>query len=196
MSLFHDVLFPLPISFGASGGPEIKTEIIQLASGREYRGQNRSQSLRRYDAGVGVKSVSDLQTLLAFFEARRGQLYVFRFRDPLDHAAVNEVIGQGDGSTTKFLLTKTYGGYVRAITKAVDGSCSFTIDGETISANVNYQTGEVIFSTPPDEGSTITASFEFDVPVRFDMEHLSVAIETFGAGKVIHIPLMEVLDHA
>ena len=196
MSLFHDVLFPLSVGFGASGGPEIRTEIAPLASGREYRGQNLAQSRRRYDAGVGIKSLSDLQTLLAFFEARRGQLYGFRFRDPLDHMAVDEMIGQGDGNTTTFQLTKSYGAYIRTITKPVAGSCVLSADANPVSANVDYQTGQVSFDEPPDVGVPLKASFEFDVPVRFDMEHLSVSIETFGAGKVIHIPLIEVIDHA
>lgn len=32
-STFHDVLFPIAISFGATGGPERRNEIVELGSG-------------------------------------------------------------------------------------------------------------------------------------------------------------------
>ena len=56
MEAFHDVLFPISISFGATGGPEHRTEIVQLASGHEKRNARLSQSRRRFDAGTGVRS--------------------------------------------------------------------------------------------------------------------------------------------
>ncbi|MEM7270533.1 MAG: DUF2460 domain-containing protein, partial [Pseudomonadota bacterium] len=34
---FHEVLFPAALSFGSSGGPERRTEVITLASGFEER---------------------------------------------------------------------------------------------------------------------------------------------------------------
>ena len=43
-----------------------------------------SQSRHRYDAGTGVRSLADLHDVLVFFEARRGSLHAFRFRDPFD----------------------------------------------------------------------------------------------------------------
>jgi uncharacterized protein (TIGR02217 family) len=44
--------------------------------------------------------------------------------------------------------------------------------------------------------STITAGFEFDVPVRFDTLEIAIALEAFGAGQAVYIPLIELLDHA
>ena len=34
---FHPVRFPLDVSLGARGGPERKTDVVTLASGREQR---------------------------------------------------------------------------------------------------------------------------------------------------------------
>ncbi|HET9536714.1 MAG TPA: DUF2460 domain-containing protein, partial [Mesorhizobium sp.] len=34
---FHDVLFPLSVSFGATGGLERRNEIVLMTSGRERR---------------------------------------------------------------------------------------------------------------------------------------------------------------
>jgi uncharacterized protein (TIGR02217 family) len=67
---FHDVRFPTSISFGATGGPERRNEIVLLSSGREKRNARLSSSRRRYDAGTGVRSLADLYDLTAF--SRRG----------------------------------------------------------------------------------------------------------------------------
>ncbi len=83
-SSFHDEVFPLAVSFGATGGPERRNEIVSLTSGREKRNLRFSQSRHHYDAGTGVRSLDDLHDVLAFFEARRGSLHAFRFRDPFD----------------------------------------------------------------------------------------------------------------
>ena len=75
LSSFHDVLFPTAISFGATGGPERRIEIVQLTSGAEKRNARLAASRRRYDAGTGIRSLDDLYELTAFFEARRGSLH-------------------------------------------------------------------------------------------------------------------------
>jgi len=200
MSSFHDVSFPLPLAFGASGGPVRQTEIITLASGHEQRNTAQANSRRRYDAGVGVKSLEDMQTLVAFFEARRGQLYGFRFRDPTDYKA-DEEIGIGDGVSTEFQLSKTYadvaGSWQRIITKPKSGTLIIKL-GTTLTTafSVDNMTGKIVFNTPPTVGVVITAVFEFDVPVRFDTAQLTTSLESFGAGGAVHVPLIEVLTNA
>ncbi len=196
MSSFHDVSFPLPLAFGASGGPVRQTEIVTLASGHEQRNTSQANSRRRYDAGVGIKSLEDMQTLVAFFEARRGQLYGFRFHDPLDCKADGE-IGLGDGQTTKFQLSKTYGdaagAWQRIITKPKPGTVSLNLGAQSTTAfNVDLTSGVVEFDVAPANGVVINASFEFDVPVRFDTEQLTTSLESFGAGGAVHVPLIEV----
>jgi uncharacterized protein (TIGR02217 family) len=78
---FHEVLFPADLSFGSSGCPERRTEIVTLASGFEERNTNWAHSRRRFDAGLGLRSLDDLHDLIAFYEARLGQLYGFRWKD-------------------------------------------------------------------------------------------------------------------
>lgn len=207
MSMFHNVRFPLPLAFGASGGPQIQTEIITLANGREQRNATRAQSRRRYDAGVGVKSLIDIQTLITFFEARRGQLYGFRFYDPMDNASaenistMDQIIGVGDGVTQSFHLVKTYedisGSWQRRITKPVAGSVRVAIDGNEISSfAVDEDTGTVSFPSAPAIGAVLTVGFAYDVPVRFDTDHLNTSLESFGAGGAVHVPLIEILPYA
>src|SRR5262245_15139464 len=118
LATFHEVQFPLAISFGATGGPERRNEIVEMTSGRERRNARFAHSRHRYDAGAGVRSIKDLHDLIAFFEARRGSLHGFRFRDPFDMKSCrpednptpfDEAIGVGDGTAKRFALTKTYG---------------------------------------------------------------------------------------
>ena len=108
---FDDVTFPLPFALGASGGPEWRTEIITLDSGAEVRNGRWSASRRRWDLGSAVATVSDLETLSRFFEARQGRLRGFRLPDPLENSSANlgqppgpadQVIGIGDGETDAF----------------------------------------------------------------------------------------------
>ena len=212
LSSFHDVLFPLAVSFGATGGPERRNEIVSLTSGREKRNARQSQSRHYYDAGTGLRSLDDLHEVLAFFEARRGSLHAFRFRDPFDMKSCrpqetplpqDQPLGIGDGTTSRFALVKVYGdgdeAHRRFIVRPVDGSLRVAVNGEEKTAPADYafdtQTGELVFDVGaiPAAGATVTAGYEFDVPVRFDTERLSVSLKAFKAGQIPSIPLVEVL---
>ncbi len=209
---FHEVSFPLAIALQGRGGPRRKTDIVTTGSGREERNAKWGQSRRFYDAGSGVKTLADLATLVAFFEERRGRLYGFRWRDRMDDrscspgltpSATDQVIGTGDGSTRIFQLAKTYGGqfapYRRVINKPVDGSVKIAVNGAVAQAGVAFDCdptgGMVIFRTNaiPAFGTTITAGFRFDVPVRFDTDELSIDLSAFIAGEVPSIPLVEIM---
>ena len=208
---FHEVRFPTDIAFGSSGGPERSTEIITLGSGREKRNQRWAQSRRRYDAGYGVKDLDQLHNVISFYEARRGPLYGFRFRDPLDWKScgplstatmLDQTVGIGDGSMTEFQLVKNYGEgenpFQREIQKPESGSVSVAVEGnerfEGTDFTVDLATGIVSFlpSSIPASGEQITAGFHFDGPVRFANDQLTISLAAFSAGDIPSIPLMEI----
>lgn len=206
---FHEVRFPANLSFGSVGGPERRTEIVTLANGFEERNTPWEHSRRRYDAGVGLRSLNDIEMLIAFFEARVGQLHAFRWKDWSDYkscaplaspAEDDQLIGIGDGTTTTFQLKKTYQSgmqsYVRPIRKPVPGTVKLAIAGdpkvEFLEFSVNLETGEVIFRLAPDLGTRLTAGFEFDVPVRFDTDSIKTSVASFHAGDVPNVPVVEV----
>ncbi len=209
MSAFHEVTFPLALAFGASGGPERRTEIVTLGSGREERNTPWMHGRRRWDVGSAARTLDDLHALIEFFEARRGRLHGFRFRDFADWrsgppsqtpTALDQVIGEGDGAATAFQLTKTYGesesACVRPIRKPVAGSVLIALDGGAVdpsSFDVDYTTGLVSFDAAPADGAAITAGFAFDTPARFDADRLDLSLDAFGAGRVLSIPLIEIL---
>jgi uncharacterized protein (TIGR02217 family) len=209
---FHDVIFPLPISFGATGGPERRIEVAELTSGREQRNARQAHSKRRYDAGTGIASINDLKAVISFFEARRGKLTAFRFRDPFDNASrddglavtpTDQAIGTGNGLLSRFKLAKNYGtgadAYARPIRKPVSGSLRVAVAGaeKMLSTHFSFDdiTGDVVFApgSVPANGLAVTAGFEFHVPVRFDADQLSASLTAFKAGQVPTIPLAEVL---
>ena len=202
LSNFHEVSFPVPLALAASGGPERKTEVVTLASGAEARNALWMGSRRRWDVGSAVTRLDTLQAVVAFFEARGGRLNGFRFRDVLDDrscapggtvSAVDQAIGTGDGEVVNFQLVKAYGTYARRILKPVAGSVLVAVDGVAVSAGVDETTGIVTLGSAPVEGAAVTAGFRFDCPVRFDTDKLDVNLEAFGAGRILSIPLIELV---
>ncbi len=203
--MFHEIRFPTDIALSASGGPERRTRIVTLTSGHEERNTPWADSRRRYDAGYGVKSLDDLHNVIAFFEARRGRLHGFRWKDAADHkscapaetpSATDQPLGLGDGEHTVFQLTKTYasGGhsYIRDITKPVEGSVITAINGGPESPLIDHTTGQITFASPPPSGAVLTAGFAFDIPVRFDTDRLEVNLTGFEAGEIPAIPIIEI----
>lgn len=196
---FDDVRFPVAISRGSTGGPERRTDVVLTASGREERNSRWANSRRRYNAGLGVKSVSDLHAVIDFFEARRGRLHAFRFKDHADFKAADQLIGTGDGLTASFQLVKTYGApsrpYTRTISAPVAGTVLVAVNAlATTAFTLNAATGLITFNAGniPAAGAAITAGFEFDVPVRFDVDAITVNLSHFEAGDIPEIPLVEV----
>lgn len=198
MTGFAEVQFPPDISYGSSGGPEYTTDIVISTSGHEQRNVNWSQARLRYNVAKGVKTKDQLSALIAFFRARKGRAFGFRFKDWSDYAASNEVIGTGNGTQTQFQLVKRYisGGVqeTRLISKPVAGTVNVYRNSvlQTSGVSVNHATGVVTFSSAPAFGSTITASFEFDVPVRFDTDRLAATMDSVATHSWDDIPLIEV----
>lgn len=210
MTSFHEVRFPLRLALGTSGGPWRRTDIVSLSNGRESRNRRWKDARRRYDAGSGIRSVSDLYEVLAFFEARAGQLYGFRFTDPVDFqscgpeetpSSADQAIGVGDGLNRVFQLRKTYqdagGATERVIAKPVAGTVVVEVDGVVMAADdfsPDETTGAITFATAatPAAGSIVRAGYRFDVPVRFDIDRIEIDLEGFRAGRIPSVPLIEI----
>lgn len=206
---FHEVRLPARLAFGSTGGVERRTEVVTLGSGYERRSSPWAMGRRRYLIGANLRSLADMAALTAFFEARRGRLYGFRFRDFADYAScgpggtpgpLDQTLGEGDGARTVFRLVKRYGDdggepVERPITKPVEGSVRVAIGGVKLASGafaVDATTGEVTLEEVPAEGVAVTAGFLFDTPVRFDADRLEVTLESFDAGRMAAVPLIEV----
>lgn len=205
---FHEVRLPARLAFGSTGGVERRTEIVTLGSGFERRSSPWAQGRRRYLIGANLRALDDMAALTAFFEARRGPLYGFRFRDFADFKSCipsvdvtphDQGLGVGDGARTEFPLIKRYGdgedAPERRIHKPVEGTVRIAVDLVELDPTawvIDPATGVVTFLSPPADGATVTAGFEFDVPVRFDADRIDVTLESFTAGRMAAVPLIEV----
>ena len=203
---FHEVRLPARLAFGSTGGVERRTEVVTLGSGFERRSTPWADGRRRYLIGANLRSLDDMAALTAFFEARRGRLYGFRFRDFADFkscapgaapSATDQTLGEGDGARTTFALAKRYGdgseAWSRRIAKPVADTVRVAVDGAPITRFVvDATTGVVTLEDAAPVGSAVTAGFEFDTPVRFDADRIEVTLEGFDAGRVAAVPLIEV----
>ena len=204
---FHEVRFPDNISRGARGGPERRTQVVELASGDEERNASWANSRRRYDVAYGIRRADDLAAVVAFFEARNGRLHGFRYKDWADYksalpsqaiTATDQQLGTGTGSLQTFQLAKRYTSdaqtWVRTIAKPVAGTVRVALGMvEQMSGwTVDTTTGVVTFTTAPAGGVVVRAGFEFDVPVRFDSDTLDVTLDFEKLGSITSIPLLEI----
>ena len=183
--------------------------MVTLANGYEERNTPWQHSRRRYDAGVALRSLDDIETLIAFFEARQGQIYGFRWKDWTDYKSSSakaapeyndQVIAIGDDVTAAFQLIKRYPSgphiYERPITKPVRGSVRIGLGNVRQQEGVHYEidttTGVVTFSHPPSTGVEVSAGYEFDVPVRFDTDRIQTSLASFQAGDAPCVPIVEI----
>jgi uncharacterized protein (TIGR02217 family) len=201
---FEDVRFPVALGREASVEPAFSTAVATSAGGAEQRNSDWADARLRFDAGPGVRGEADLQTLIAFFRARRGAAIGFRFEDPFDHSsngmtgdpgAADQSLGTGDGVRTDFPLVKLYGGQQRRITRPVAGSVRVSVGGiELVGGWTLAPLGLVRFDAPPGSGEEVGAGFRFDVPVRFAEDRLAVSRATFEAGEIASVPLIELRE--
>lgn len=189
-----DVRLPEDIERGAVGGPGFKTSVITLDNGNESRNSDWAVSRGQWDIGYGIRRRADLQAVIDFFYGRRGKARGFRFKDWLDFSATAETMGAGSTNTRR-VLQKTYSPalnpYVRRITLPVVGTITvyvdnFAADPEDWTLEAN---GVILFDSDP--GGNVKATFEFDVPVRFDTDNLPVTLNTYNEGDITNIPILE-----
>lgn len=182
------ITFPEHLSVGSRLGPGYRTTIVRTASGSEYRNQQITKPLHRYDVRKALQTASDVADLLSFFHATRGAAFGFRFWDAYDHSTASDhtsapddedvEIGTGDSTETDFQLAKlySYGGetMLRTITLPEAGSVVVAVDGvaQTLGSDftVDTATGIITFASAPAEGASVTAGCEYYVPCRFGQE--------------------------
>lgn len=198
MAAFDDVRLPEDIEKGSEGGPQFFTSIVRLTSGGEARNQNWVNARCVFDISYGVNE-DTTSIVVAFFYARRGRLRGFRFKDWSDFEAESQTpIGVVDGTNKDFQLAKAYDDglvtYIRPITRPVADTLNVFVNGLPTTAYTLGAHGVVSFTNAPSAGSTVRCTFEFDVPVRFDNDTLSLSMETARAAAVSSINVVEIIE--
>lgn len=195
---FHEVQFPPKIAYGATGGPGFSTTITTMRSGFEQRNRDWEEELGEWEISTGDKTQSDIDAIISFFRCRNGRLYGFRLKDWTDYKAVAQPLGTGNGIKTTFQLVKIYssGGYTqqRKIRKPVAATVKIYLNSilQSSGFTLDATTGIVTFATAPGVGVAVSADFEFDVPVRFNVDKLALTASGPGRFNWASIPLIEV----
>jgi uncharacterized protein (TIGR02217 family) len=192
---FDDVRFPIALGREAMVEPSFSTSVVTTANGFEQRNSEWADARLRFDAGPGVRGEAELKELVEFFRARRGAAVGFRLEDPFDHSAQDQLLGCGDGVRTQFALVKRYGEQERRITRPMAGGVRVFVAGaERVGGWTLAAKGVVQFESAPVQGAEVRASFEFDVPVRFAEDRLSLSRATFAAGEIVSVPMVEIRE--
>lgn len=189
---FHEVQFPIDYAGGTSGGPMYSTRVTVVDSGAEQRVQLWSLGRLSFEIGYTDNPVG-MRAIVAFFRARKGRLYGFRFRDWSDYQASHEPLVAG----ATMQLQKTYSDAgnteVRAIRKPCnDGSFQLFDNGSPVASTVAWATG-VVTPAVYTAGHAYSWSGNFDVPVRFDVDKLTFVQENVGRQTLSSLPVVEVL---
>lgn len=159
MQAFVEERLDLGIDYGADGGPEFSTDVVELSSGHEHRDARWANGRGRWELGQRTIDRAEKDALLAFFRARRGQAVGFRYKDWNDYRADGEALAP-DGTPT-VQLRKTYEsatageGEVRTIRKPVAGTVTLERQGSAYTpASIDDTTGVVTLQ--PDVAPSIT----------------------------------------
>ena len=210
MTAFHETArFPTSISMGAVGGPRFSTTITTLSGGTEQRNINWKQARGEWDVSHGLKTEQQVDELLAFFHARNGKAYGFRFKDWSDYRLPRWIDEPGDivpipvmfttnGTTSQIQIVKVYGdtagSYVRPIYKPVPGTVQMLDNGvQTFAFTVDNATGIVTLnsSISTTTGHQIAVVCEFDVPARFDTDDMKLTTTMVDNFSWNSIPVVE-----
>jgi uncharacterized protein (TIGR02217 family) len=190
---FRDISFPPYIARGATGGPSFSTSVVTLASGAEQRNSLWANARGKWNISTGIRTRAQMLEVIAFFHVVKGRAYSFRFKDWNDYDAVEQPMVEVSAMVWQLVKRYNIAGFehVRTITKPVVGTVVVKVGGSPVTpAGIDYQTGQVTFASAP--GSAPTASFEFDVPARFDTDNLPVQANAFDQQVVSQIDLVEV----
>lgn len=194
---FDEVRLDDALARGARGGPLFSNIVIVTASGAEQRVAQWSQGRRHWTVPLQDKTVTEADALVAFFVARQGRLRGFRFKDWSDYsskvAGVETKHNLRQLTSTTWQLVKRYTSgsvtHVRDIKKPAGDTLTDTAATQANSTvsiyngsneitngwTVNLTTGVVTFDPAP--GYTPSATFQFDVPVRFDSDRMELTLE-------------------
>jgi uncharacterized protein (TIGR02217 family) len=192
---FLDISFPDAVARGATGGPGFSTNVATLGSGAERRNIQWADARGEWNISTVIRTRAEMQAVIAHFYVVKGRGYSFRFKDWNDYQAAD--VAMLEVSDTVWQLVKRYNvsGYehVRSVAKPVAGTVTCKAGGSpVVPSSIDYLTGLVTFASPP--GSAPTASFDFDVPVRFDTDKLPVQANAWDQQIVPQINLIEVKE--
>lgn len=149
--------------------PQWSTLVQKAVSGRETRAALWQYPLYAWELTYEFLRAdaarAELQTLVGFFNARRGAFESFLYEDPADNAVAGQVLGLGDGGNRDFPLARSQGGFTQPVDALKALGAVYLAGSPTSAYSVS---GTVLtFNTAPGSGVVVTADFSFYWRVRF-----------------------------
>lgn len=190
--------FPDNIIAEATAGPMFLTDVTVLNSGWESRNANWSQAMWKGEVRVPAEEMETKgRTLLAFFRAAGGgRANKFRVRDWSDYNVKNSEGVFAVIDSTHFQAYKRYdfgsSFHERKITR-LRATPTITV-GSVTSPSWDLDTGILTVAS----GTPVNWTGIFDVPARFDTDHMQWHVVGRNANGVIiqwdSLPLVEVRE--
>lgn len=204
---FDFSLFPVPLNaLGVDAA--WSTTVIELGGGAEQRNINWSAIRREYDALTGIVSQATFDSVFAHFNARHAQGYSFPLLDrSFYQVTVPAQFAVADGVNTDYQLNFNIGDSIRPtpyyIYLPITGTVTIFDAGvqktETTHWTLPYNgaTGGLVhFTYLPTTGHSLTAAFQYYIPVRYNMDSMNSKLFVWNAARSLfegpQIPLKEV----
>lgn len=191
--MFDNVRLPVDIERGAVGGPEYRTTVTNMASGRERRNQEWEIPLSSFNIGYGIQRRADMEQVYAFFHARGGKARGFRFKNWLDFKVDPTPVGEIAGEPLLRQIIRIYADAInpqlRIVAYPIESTLKVWVDQVQTTDFVLLDGGVLQFTQDP--GPDVIAACEYDIPVRFDSDKLDVRLNTFMEGETPSIQIVE-----
>jgi uncharacterized protein (TIGR02217 family) len=198
MTNFSETLLDLGYDYGTVATLNFKTTITETSDGSEQRMAIWDQPLLSFEVGQQDLDNDELAYLQGFFDARRGSLEGFLFRDWSDYQVISQLLGVANGSVNQFQMYKSYriedAIVNRAITKPREGTLKIYLNEVEMTSGYvcDFTRGIVTFESPPT--GNLTCDFEFDVPVRFVQDRIDYRFNAIEAATGLKIYSLEKLS--
>ncbi len=108
----------------------------------------------------------ELKSLMGFYESCRGSWDSFLYEHPDDHAVTGQEFGTGDGSTTDFMLKRSWGGFTERVANANVVSQITVANTPTSNYTLSSQ-GVVTFTAAPAANASLAWTGTYYYRCRF-----------------------------
>lgn len=210
MSEYLKAYIPACEGYGWEGGPEHRTTIVQLRSGRERRNAAWAQPQHFFSLPFVNLTQPQYAPIKQMHMNRRGRWGVFLYRDQLDNRAENELFAIAEAGQDTFQLGKwsiidgvSYYREVTALYQPVaDGSAatatpSVTVNGSPASGfAIDHDRGVIVFDSPMAGGEQLRWTGGFSLWVRFDNDRLPFSIDNKSGGEFVVNGQVDLLEMA
>ncbi len=194
--------------YGWEGGPQHRTSIVQLRSGRERRNASWAQPQHFFSLPFVNLSQPQYAPIKQMHMNRRGRWGVFLYRDRLDCLASQELFAIAEAGQAEFQLGKwsviegvSYYREVAALYSPGEGGAaepvdpSVTVDGNPTTAfTVDHDRGTLVFDSPMAGGEQLRWTGPFSIWVRFDNDALPFTINNRSGGDYVVNGTVDLLE--